>query len=67
MYIGLKKLPVVPVTRREKIRVGRSEKNLFKTIFHAFSGFVSTRFNNYCDNTRHNGTPFYQPGTSRRK
>ena len=67
MYIGPKKLPVVPVTYREKVRAGRSEIILFKTIFHAFSGSVSTRFNNYCDNTRHNGTPLYQPRTSRRK
>ena len=60
MYIGQKKLPVAPVAYREKIRGGRSEKILFKTIFHAFSEFVITRFNNYCDNTctRHNGTPY---------
>ena len=61
MYIGPKKLPVVPVTYREKVRAARSEIILFKTIFHAFSGFVSTRFNNYCDHTRHNVTPFYGP------
>ena len=30
MYIGLKKLPVVPVTYREKIRVDRSEKFFLK-------------------------------------
>ena len=29
MYIGLKKLPVVPVTYREKIRVGIGQKKFF--------------------------------------
>jgi hypothetical protein len=35
-----KKIPVVPVSYREKIRVGRSEiKFFFKYIFHGFGGF----------------------------
>ena len=32
-HLGLKKIPVVPVSYREKIRVGRSEINFFLNIF----------------------------------
>ena len=38
--LGLKKIPVVPVSYREKNRVGRSEINFFfKYFFHGFGGF----------------------------
>ena len=44
MYIRLrrkKKIPVVPVSYREKIRVGRSEINFFfEYFFHGFGGFL---------------------------
>jgi hypothetical protein len=36
-----KKIPVVPVSYREKIRVGRSEIHLFfEYFFHGFGGFL---------------------------
>jgi hypothetical protein len=36
-----KKIPVVPVSYREKIRVGRSERNFFlEYFFHGFGGFL---------------------------
>jgi hypothetical protein len=40
-FQGLKKIPVVPVSYRENISVGRSEINLFlKYFFHGFGGFL---------------------------
>jgi hypothetical protein len=39
--LGVKKTPVVPVSYREKIRVGRSEINfVFKYFFHGFGVFL---------------------------
>jgi hypothetical protein len=40
VYVRRKKIPVVPVSYREKIRVGRSEIIFLKYFFHGF-------FNNY--------------------
>ena len=40
LILGLKKLPVVSVSYREKIRVGRSEINFFLYFFHGFGGFL---------------------------
>ena len=38
---GVKKIPVVPVSYREKIRVGRSEIHFFfEYFFHGFVGFL---------------------------
>ena len=41
MVLGLKKLPVVPVSYREKIRIGRSEINFFLNIFFTFFSIIS--------------------------
>jgi hypothetical protein len=41
MALGLKKIPVVPVSYLEKIRVGRSEINIFKNIFSWFWRFFA--------------------------
>jgi hypothetical protein len=39
--LGVKKIPVVPVSYREKIMVGRSEIKIFLNIFfHGFGGFL---------------------------
>jgi hypothetical protein len=39
--LGVKKTPVVPVSYREKIRVGRSEIHFFKKFFfHGFGVFL---------------------------
>ena len=65
--IGPKKIPVVPVSYREKTRVDWSEKTFLNKFFHGFSGFVSTRFNNYCHNTRHFVTLYDEPAATRRK
>jgi hypothetical protein len=35
--LGVKKIPVVPVSYREKIRVGRSEINFFFMVFSIIS------------------------------
>jgi hypothetical protein len=42
--LGRKKISVVPVSYREKIRVGRSEIIFFKYFFHGFGGFLLGRF-----------------------
>jgi hypothetical protein len=49
---------VVPVSYREKIRVGRSEIIFFEHFFHGF-------FNNWCDNRRHFGSSPQPPGENR--
>jgi hypothetical protein len=41
---GSKKIPVVPVSYREKIRVGRSEINFFLNLFSWFWRFFAGRF-----------------------
>ena len=40
-YLGAKKIPVVPVSYREKIRVGRSEINFFLNIFFMVFSIIS--------------------------
>ena len=42
--LGLKKIPVIPVSYREKVRVGRSEINFFLNSFFMVLGFFAGRF-----------------------
>jgi hypothetical protein len=45
LRLGVKKMPVVPVSYREKVRVGRSEIIFFLNIFfHGFGVFFAGRF-----------------------
>ena len=50
-----------------KIRVGRSEKYFLNNFFLGFSGFLTTLYNNYFENTRYFGTVYDQPASTRRK
>ena len=63
---------VVRVSYGEKIRVSSSEKTFSNNFFHCFSGFVSTRVNNFCDNTPAQPAPFWhaiydQPTVTQKK
>ena len=51
--LGLKKIPVVPVTCHEKIRVGRSEKNFFLIIFFMVLAVLNEHYSHTTDTPHH--------------
>ena len=50
LYVRRKKIPVVPVSYREKIRVGRSEINIFFMVLAVFCWAICSRVGTLINN-----------------